>query len=235
MPVPPELFSAGELLYYPRRSGLGLFSEWYEYQSSAEIGRSLRKFYAASFVCELAGELSQPEGSESGRLYALLLDGLAGIARCTEDSLSLFLPAIHLKMLSLAGFTPVFGRCVGCRKPVPEKSRALFFPLEGGVLCRQCRKDTREKKPHPRRRMYASPEETARYVEPLPLPPKTRLLVRELLSSEAFDSPSKDRHASARRELADILLAFTACSLERELRTARAAHRIATSAGKAEG
>ena len=48
--------------------------------------------------------------------------------------------AAELGWLEAAGFGPAIDRCARCGKE-PGSRRVIFFPANGGVLCRGCRPD----------------------------------------------------------------------------------------------
>lgn len=84
-------------------------------------------------LLEVVDQISQ-EHHPAPRLYDMLLGALRALA---EDDSAMLLPAFLLKALAFDGSSPVVDRCVSCGA---TDGLVAFDLVEGGVLCRSCRR-----------------------------------------------------------------------------------------------
>ncbi len=99
------------------------------------VREDLERTSAALSMCEVVDQIGQ-ERHSNPRLYQMLIGALGVLA---EHCSPMAAPAFFLKVLVLEGSAPVLDGCVSCG----EEEAALlvaFDPLEGGVLCRSCRR-----------------------------------------------------------------------------------------------
>jgi len=162
--------------------------------SQAEIVHSypllyedLDRFAVASYLAELAEEVSRP-GASQGGLFELLSAGLAlvaGIDRPLVDAAARF---YELNLLQVLGMAPRFDRCVGCG----SLAVAGFSAAMGGVLCDGC--------------LGRDPQAVA-------LSPATAALARHLLARGAAGLAGLTPALRSLDELGGILAGFFAYQL----------------------
>lgn len=103
------------------------------------IRRDLGKLSEASLLVEIVA-FATGEHEPHRTLFDALVRGLALVDRLDEweragPGVSRLL---ETRLLSLLGFEPELGACVGCRKPVADIPRPAFSVSRGGVLCTGC-------------------------------------------------------------------------------------------------
>jgi DNA repair protein RecO (recombination protein O) len=99
-------------------------------------GRDLAGLYAAYYVAELLGELTD-EDDPHPELFDLADETLAALA--AGESVAKRVVRFELGALRLLGHTPSLSNCAECGAPVPVAGRVAFGLLDGGVLCQECR------------------------------------------------------------------------------------------------
>ena len=106
---------------------------------SVDLFRTLRedldRFARASAMLEAVDQISE-DAPPSTPLYQLLLRGLRTLS---AHSSTLVVAGFFWKLLALEGLRPVVDRCVSCGA---HDDLVSFDLLEGGVLCRTCRRGT---------------------------------------------------------------------------------------------
>ncbi len=92
---------------------------------------------AGLYVAELAVKASAEE-EPAEELFYLILQILKLIqqGKDTDTCLRIF----EIRTLSLLGYQPQMSHCLRCRKPIDKKNKVIFSPVEGGVICKTCRK-----------------------------------------------------------------------------------------------
>jgi DNA repair protein RecO (recombination protein O) len=97
------------------------------------IREDLSRVTKAFSMLEVADRVSV-ERHSAPRLYELLVNALSSLA--TNDA-PMVLPAFFLKVLAVEGTTPLLDACASCGS---ADDLMAFDLVEGGVLCRQCRR-----------------------------------------------------------------------------------------------
>ena len=97
------------------------------------VREDLNRMTKAFSILEVADRVSV-ERHSAPRLYELLVNVLTSLA---ERDAPLVLPAYFLKVLAVEGSTPLLDACATCGS---ETDLMSFDIVEGGVLCRQCRR-----------------------------------------------------------------------------------------------
>jgi DNA repair protein RecO (recombination protein O) len=97
------------------------------------VREDLSRMTKAFSILEVADRVSM-ERHSAPRLYELLVNVLTSLA---EQDAPLVLPAYFLKVLAVEGSTPLLEACAICGS---ETDLMSFDIVEGGVLCRQCRR-----------------------------------------------------------------------------------------------
>lgn len=146
---PPDLFCAGELVWYPRRGGeLGIQAEWAETDDHPYLARSLPGVRAATRVVDVLAAISR-DAEPSRDLFdqarrslaalnaaAAVIDDARGVPEWV-DRLGMLILHFDLRALDIAGYGPEMTRCVSCGR-APQGARLGFSPSAGGVLCAAC-------------------------------------------------------------------------------------------------
>lgn len=104
-------------------------------------GRELSGLYAAYYVAELLGELTDDDDPHP-ELFDLADETLAALA--TGRSVAKWTLRFELGALKLLGHMPSLDRCVECGAAVTATGRVPFGQLDGGVLCPNCRAGKKE-------------------------------------------------------------------------------------------
>ena len=89
----------------------------------------------AAVAAELTAVLTEDREPQA-ELYELLQQTLAIIR---ERNPRLVVLSFAIKLLALTGFAPQMRHCVGCGELLEENAEGWFSPLQGGVLCAECR------------------------------------------------------------------------------------------------
>jgi DNA repair protein RecO (recombination protein O) len=99
-------------------------------------GRNLAGLYAAYYVAELLGEMTDDDDPHP-ELFDLADQTLAALA--AGEPVAKQIVRFELGALRLLGHTPSLEGCVECGVPVMPAGRVAFGLLDGGVLCPKCR------------------------------------------------------------------------------------------------
>ena len=97
------------------------------------VREDLSRVAKAFTVLEVADQLAQ-EHHPAPRLYEMVLGALRALA--AEDS-AMLVPGFLLKALALEGSAPMVDACASCGA---EGDLVAFDLLQGGALCRDCRR-----------------------------------------------------------------------------------------------
>ena len=89
-------------------------------------------------ILEVADNLAQERHTDSP-LYEMVVGALRALAD-TERDPTLLAPAFFLKALVLEGAGPILDGCASCGEPEGVVELVAFDLLEGGALCRRCRR-----------------------------------------------------------------------------------------------
>jgi DNA repair protein RecO (recombination protein O) len=99
-------------------------------------GRNLAGLYAAYYVAELLGEMTDDDDPHPD-LFDLADQTLAALA--AGEPVAKWLVRFELGALRLLGHAPSVDACVECGTAVTPAGRVAFGLLDGGVLCAKCR------------------------------------------------------------------------------------------------
>ncbi|MHB8680505.1 MAG: DNA repair protein RecO [Acidimicrobiales bacterium] len=97
------------------------------------VREDLSRVTKALTVLEVADQVAQ-EGHPAPGLYEMVVGALRALER---DDAALLVPGFLLKVLALEGSAPVVDACVSCGA---TEDLVAFDIVEGGVLCRACRR-----------------------------------------------------------------------------------------------
>ncbi|MFD2672370.1 DNA repair protein RecO [Marinicrinis sediminis] len=127
-----QLFTQADFVFY--QSGeMGTLNAGETIHSFHAIRSDLLKSAYASYLTELVDRMME-DNEASQAIYQQLLAALTAIE--SDKDPELIIHAFELKMLHLAGYTPVFSHCVHCGQQ--EKGLPAFSPSLGGMLCPDC-------------------------------------------------------------------------------------------------
>jgi len=154
-----ELFARARLTVARSRSSWDVISQAEMVEPNAALRGDLRRGTYARYAVELYDRfVAEGEGGEA--LFDLLGRTLGYL--CREEQLDLLTRAYEQRLLTLVGFRPEWGCCVGerqkhnCGRALEAEGDEPFGldPERGGVLCRECYRADREQ----RRIVSLSPE-----------------------------------------------------------------------------
>jgi DNA repair protein RecO (recombination protein O) len=129
-----------ELLGWQGRGDLDIVNQVEVIDLFRTVRGELRRMTCGLSLLEVAEQVSQERHPEP-RLYEMLVGALRALD-LEDRAPELLAPAFFLKVLVLEGAGPVLDVCVSCGagdsgEPV---DLVAFDPVEGGTLCRRCRR-----------------------------------------------------------------------------------------------
>jgi DNA repair protein RecO (recombination protein O) len=133
-----EPMSHAALLLWQGRSDLDIVNQVEVIDHFRGIREDLDRVARGLSLLEVADQLAQ-ERHPDPRLYEMLVGALRTLADPARDY-ALVAPAFFLKALVLEGAGPVLAGCASCGRPAGEVELVAFDMVEGGALCRQCRR-----------------------------------------------------------------------------------------------
>ncbi len=104
-------------------------------ESFPQIHNDVLRVGYASYLGELINEMVA-EREANRELFNLLITFLSLLNE--KDFREEFIRIFELRLLSLAGYQPEFGRCVMCRKEVNGTREHNFSEQRGGLICLEC-------------------------------------------------------------------------------------------------
>ncbi len=93
----------------------------------------------ATWLLSLAEAAAEPE-QEQQELFMLLLHTLSRLT-FSDQPWKPLLSGFLLHFSACQGFRPRLNHCVHCGRPLPEEGPFWFDAAEGGVCCRECKKE----------------------------------------------------------------------------------------------
>lgn len=99
------------------------------------IAYDIKQMAYASVVAELTALLTEDHEPQE-ELYELLRSTLRILARKNPRLVVL---SFAIKLLKLSGLAPQMDECVSCGRTVNEDEIAYFSPLQGGLICNECK------------------------------------------------------------------------------------------------
>ncbi len=130
-----EPLSHVALLGWQGRSELDIVNQVEVIEANRVVREDLDRVTVALSMLEVVDQIGQ-ERHANPRLYEMLVGAVAALGSRNSPMVA---PAFFLKVLALEGTAPHLDSCVSCGEESPERLVA-FDPMEGGVLCRQCRR-----------------------------------------------------------------------------------------------
>ena len=133
-----EPLSHVALLLWQGRGDLDVINQAEVIDNFRAVRQDLGRVTKGLSLLEVADQLAQERHADR-RLYAMLVRALRALADPESDPL-LLPPAFFLKSLVLEGAGPVLSECASCGGSDGEVELVAFDSLEGGALCRRCRR-----------------------------------------------------------------------------------------------
>ncbi len=130
-----EPLSHVALLGWQGRSELDIVNQVEVIDANRIVREDLDRVTVALSLLEVVDQVGQ-ERHPNPRLYEMLVGAVAALGIQNSPMVA---PAFFLKVLALEGTAPHLDSCVSCGEEAPEQLVA-FDPIEGGVLCRACRR-----------------------------------------------------------------------------------------------
>ncbi len=133
-----EPMSHVSLLLWQGRSDLDIVNQAEVIDAYRFVRQDLPRVSAGLALLEVADRLAQERHADR-RLYETLVGALRVLDDPARDP-ALVPAAFFLKTLVLEGAGPVVTACASCGLAEPEVELVSFDLLEGGMLCRRCRR-----------------------------------------------------------------------------------------------
>jgi len=133
-----EPMSHVSLLLWQGRSDLDIVNQAEVIGAHRFVRQDLRRVTAGLALLEVVDRLAQERHADR-RLYRMLVGALAVLDDPARDP-ALVPAAFFLKALVVEGAGPVVTGCASCGATEPESELVAFDLLEGGMLCRRCRR-----------------------------------------------------------------------------------------------
>jgi DNA repair protein RecO (recombination protein O) len=130
-----EPLSHVALLGWQGRSDLDIVNQVEVIDANRVVREDLDRVTVALSMLEVVDQVGQ-ERHANPRLYEMVVGAVAALAIRNSPMVA---PAFFLKVLALEGTEPHLSSCVSCGEE-GIGSLVAFDPIEGGVLCRQCRR-----------------------------------------------------------------------------------------------
>ena len=120
------------------RDALDILTEAKLLRRFRAANRDLNRLYSGYYVAELLNALTDEHDPEH-KLFSLACATIEQVDGGSDDLLRSLL-AFELRTLNLLGHLPSLSECADCGRPAPLQDRYFFALLNGGLLCRECRK-----------------------------------------------------------------------------------------------
>jgi len=133
-----EPLSHVALQLWQGRSELDVVDQAEVIDSFRPVREDLHRMAIGLSLLEVADHLAQERHTDRA-LYEMVVGALRTLADLQRDP-TLLAPAFFLKALALEGAGPVLDACASCGEPDGEIDLVAFDLLEGGALCRRCRR-----------------------------------------------------------------------------------------------
>jgi DNA repair protein RecO (recombination protein O) len=133
-----EPLSHVALLLWQGRSELAVVNQAEVVDHFRVVREDLERVTRGLSMLEVADQLAQ-EGHPDAGLYRMLVGALRALADPGNDPV-LVAPAFFWKALAHEGAEPVLSGCAACGLPSEAVELVAFDLVEGGALCRACRR-----------------------------------------------------------------------------------------------
>jgi DNA repair protein RecO (recombination protein O) len=130
-----EPLSHVALLGWQGRGDLDIVNQVEVIDTFRPVREDLDRMAAAMTMLEVVDQIAQ-ERHGNPRLYEMLVGAMTALS---ERNSPMVAPGFFLKVLALEGSAPVLDMCVSCGEE-DDDLLVAFDLVEGGVLCRSCRR-----------------------------------------------------------------------------------------------
>jgi len=130
-----EPLSHVALLCWQGRGDLDIVNQAEVIDTFRTVREDLDLVTSALSMLEVVDQVAQ-ERHANPELYRMTVGALTVLA---DRNAPMVVPAFYLKVLALEGSAPVLDSCVSCGED-DDRLLVAFDPVEGGVLCRTCRR-----------------------------------------------------------------------------------------------
>ena len=184
-----------DLLLCQGRGDLDIVNQVEVLDTFRAVREDLNRVAKGISLLEVTDQMAQ-ERHPDRQLYSMLVGALRALSDPDNDPL-LLAPSFFLKALVLEGAAPVLDACASCGEPDGEVELVAFDLVEGGTLCRRCRRGR-------------------------PMSPAALELLRRILGGDlaavlkTHDTPGAD-------EVAELATAAMEGHLDRRIRSVRSA------------
>lgn len=131
-----DLFQLIEVVFIEKTGRLQLLTESSLLKDFAGLRRDISRGYAAFFVAELVGALTE-ERDPNPALFELAARTLRML--CESARPNVVLHAFEVHLLRLIGLLPRLDRCAWCGGELETAGDMAFAAGAGGVVCQKCR------------------------------------------------------------------------------------------------
>ena len=133
-----EPLSHVALMLWQGRSELATVNQVDVVDHFRTVREDLERLGRGLSMLEVADQLAQ-EGHPDPGLFRMVVGALRTLSDAGTDPF-LVAPAFFWKALAHEGAEPVLGACAACAAPSPPAELVAFDFVEGGALCRSCRR-----------------------------------------------------------------------------------------------
>jgi DNA repair protein RecO (recombination protein O) len=127
-----------DVLLWQGRSELDIINQVEVIETFRHVREDLGRVAKGLALLEVTDQIGQ-ERHPDRRLFAMLVGALRALSDNDRDP-TLLAPSFFLKALVLEGASPVLDACASCGEPDGAVELVAFDLVEGGTLCRRCRR-----------------------------------------------------------------------------------------------
>lgn len=139
-----DLLTVGQFVFLRKSpETLNLLTEAQVVERFPALSTNLQALYSAYYIAELLADWTE-DYDPHPNVFEAALATLRELAPAGSQA-PLRLIAFELTLLHELGYSPALQACAVCERPV--KSRAVFSPSAGGVLCPACQPAHRDRRP----------------------------------------------------------------------------------------
>jgi DNA repair protein RecO (recombination protein O) len=127
-----------DVLFWHGRSDLDIVNQVEVIDTFRAVREDLHRVAKGLSLLEVTDQMAQ-EGHPDRRLFAMLVGALRTLSD-NDSEPTLLAPSFFLKALVLEGASPMLDTCASCGEPDGAVELVAFDLVEGGTLCRRCRR-----------------------------------------------------------------------------------------------
>ena len=127
-----------DVLLWQGRGDLDIVNQVEVIDTNRSVREDLSRVAKGLALLEVTDQMAQ-ERNPDRRLYAMLVGALRALSDSGNNA-TLVAPSFFLKAIALEGASPVLDACASCAEPEGAVELVAFDLVEGGALCRRCRR-----------------------------------------------------------------------------------------------